>query len=246
MRSAAAISIAVAAVVLSPHALSQNTSPKDFDPTAAEKHLRDESPRQFSKSLHEFERYPDGARGFGVPNPMVNRVALPSPPPPPFATELEWATYYDYCGSDAIVLAINLDSMPVLTSDKSLIYTMSHFSVVDVIKSDGPLNPGKRQAAYRLGGTVEDGGEKLRIDTPDMAAFEPQKEYILRLKRDRLATVTQYSLPEAPTIAVKSDTVYPIRGKYAWFTGSEAFPSGTPYGEIKEAFAKVARLKPCP
>jgi hypothetical protein len=238
--------MAVALTVLSPDFLSQNTSLKDFDPVVAEKHLREESPRQFSKSLHEFERYPDGARGFGAPNPIAYRVAPQSPPPPPFATELEWDTYYDYCGSDAIVLAVDLDSTPILTNDKRLIFTMSHFSVVDVIKSDGPMSPGQRLVAYRLGGTVEDGGEKLRIDTPDMAAFELQKEYILDLKRDRWASVAQYSPPEAPTIAVKRDTVYPIRGEYAWFKGSEAFPSGTPYSEIKKAFAKVAMLKPCP
>jgi hypothetical protein len=133
-----------------------------------------------------------------------------------------------------------------LTEDKSLIFTVSHFSVVDVIRSDGPISPGQRLVAYRLGGTVEDAGEKLRIDTPDTAPFEPQKKYILRLGRDRLATVPQYFLPEGLTIGVTNDNVQPIRGKYAWFTGSEAFPFGTPYIEIKNNFAKVARLKACP
>jgi len=166
MRSAVIISIAVAMLVLSPHVLSQGKSLTDFDPIAAEKTLR-EGPRHFSKSLHEFERYPDGAKGFGAPNPEAYRVALPSPPPPPFATELEWETYNDYCGTDAIVLAVHLDSTPILTDDKRLIYAMSHFSIVDIIKSDGPLNPGQRLVAYRLGGTVEDAGETLRGSAHD-------------------------------------------------------------------------------
>jgi hypothetical protein len=244
MRNIAIISIAVAVLALSPHVLSQTSTFADFDPVAAEKNIREGS-RRFSKSLHEFERYPDGARGFGAPNTEALRVARPSPPPPPFATALEWNTYYDYCASDAIVLAVNLDSTPILTHDKSIIYTMSHFSVVDVIRSDDAMRPGQRLVAYRLGGTLEDAGEKLRIDTPDMAAFEPQKEYILGLKRDRLASVAQYSLPEALTIAVTKNNVYPIPGKNAWFTGSEAFPSGTPYSEIKDNFARVAKRKAC-
>lgn len=165
MRSTAIICIAVGMLALSRNTPSQITSPADFDPIAAEHNLR-EGPRQFSKSLHEFDRYADGARGFGAPNPLARRVALPSPPPPPFATELEWETYDDYCGSDAIVLAVHLDSTPILTRDKSLIYTMSHFSVVDIIKSDGPMSPGQGLVAYRLGGTVEDAGESLRIEGP--------------------------------------------------------------------------------
>jgi hypothetical protein len=74
MRSAAIISIAVAMLVLSPHVISQNTSLTDFDPIAAGKNIR-ESSRRFSKSLHEFERYPDGARGFGAPNPIPLRAS---------------------------------------------------------------------------------------------------------------------------------------------------------------------------
>jgi hypothetical protein len=138
---------------------------------------------------------------------------------PPFATEIEWETYSDYCRWDAIVLATSLDSTAVLSSDKRLIYTVSHFSVLDSIKSDVPLRPGEGLVVYRLGGMVEDGGEKLRIDTPDIAAFEPQKAYILQLTRDKSASVRQYSLPLGQTITVTNDKVYPISGRYAWLVG---------------------------
>ena len=98
MRSRLIISAALATFLLSLRAGSQTTTLPDFDANAAEHHFREENPNQFSKNLHEFEQYPDGARGFGVGKPMVRRVALPDPLPPPFKTEREWETYYLYCG----------------------------------------------------------------------------------------------------------------------------------------------------
>jgi hypothetical protein len=245
MRSGLIISIAVAALLLSLTAGSQNTTLPDFDPSAAERHFREENPNRFSKSLHEFERYPDGARGFGVGIPMVHRVALPDPLPPPFKTEREWETYYVYCGWDAIVRATQVDSTPILTSNQGLVYTVSHFVVEDTIKSDIPYTPGQHLVVYRVGGEVDDGGEKVQIVTLDMAAFEPQKSYILILRRDKNASVQQYWIPETQTIVVTDGKVYPISGKIAWLSGMDAFPTGTTYTALRNTFAKVRALKSC-
>jgi hypothetical protein len=244
MRSGLIICIALAAF-LSSRAGSQNTTLPDFDPSAAEKHFTEESPNRFSKNLHEFERYPDGARGFGVGIPMVHRVAVPDPPPPPFKTEREWETYYVYCGWDAIVRATHVDSTPILTSTKGLIYTASHFVVEDTIKSDVPFTAGQQLVVYRVGGEVEDGGERVHIVTLDMAPFEPQKSYILILRRDKNASVQQYWIPETQTIAVTNDKVYPISGKIAWLSGMDAFPTGSTYTALRNTFAKVHALKSC-
>ncbi len=173
------------------------------------------------------------------------RVAWPAPVPPPFKTEREWETYYQYCGPDAIVRATHMDSTPVLTRDKSLIYTVSHFMVTDTIKSDVPFAPGQLLVAYRVGGSVADGGEQLRVETPDSAAFEPQKSYVLILRRDKNASLRQYFMPPSQTIAVTNDIVYPIAGKFAWLTGMEAFPSGSSYAAIRNTFAEVHELKAC-
>ena len=245
MRSGLIISAALAMFLLSSTAGSQNTTLRDFDPSAAERHFREENPNQFSKNLHEFEQYPDGARGFGVGKPMVRRVALPDPLPPPFKTEREWETYYLYCGWDAIVRAAPLDSTPLLTSNKGLVYTVSHFVVEDTIKSDIPFIPGQNLVVYRVGGEVEDGGEKVHIVTLDMAAFEARKSYILILRRDKNASVQQYWIPETQTIAITNDKVYPISGKIAWLSGMDAFPTGSTYTAIRDAFAKVHALKSC-
>jgi hypothetical protein len=245
MRTRPIISVAGAMLLLSLRAGSQNTTLPDFEPSAAERHFHEENPSQFLKSLHEFEQYPDGARGFGVGIPMVHRVALPDPLPPPFKTEREWETYYLYCGWDAIVRATHVDSTPILTSNKGLIYTVSHFVVEDTIKSDVPFTAGQQLVVYRVGGEVQDSGEKVHIVTLDMAAFEPQKSYILILRRDKKASVQQYWIPETQTIVVNDDKVYPISGKIAWLSGMDAFPSGSTYITLRNTFAKVHALKSC-
>jgi hypothetical protein len=122
---------------------------------------------------------------------------------------------------------------------------VSHFAVMDTIKSDVPFTPGQVLVIYRIGGELEDSGETLRIDTPDMAAFEPQKTYVLILARDKNASVQQYWMPQAQTIAVRNDKVYPISGKYAWMSGMDAFPSGSTYIAIRDTFAKVHALRSC-
>src|ERR1700678_29194 len=128
--------LAAAGLMCSSAVWAQNLPITEFDFKAAEKQLKDTSP-VIHTSLHKAERGPHGTRGFEFPEPTVTRVALPRPPPPPFNTEREWETYYQYCGWDAIVRATLLDSLPVLSSDGNLIYTMSHFAVVDTIKKIG-------------------------------------------------------------------------------------------------------------
>jgi hypothetical protein len=195
MRSARIIGIAAAPLLLSAVVGSQTLPVTAFDFKAAESRLEsiedfrgNKVPNPARRSLHEAEQGPDGTRGYGVGAPMIRRVALPDPPPPPFKTERDWETHYQYCAWDAIVKATLIDSTPVLTSDKTLIYTVSHFAVVDTIKSDVPFTVGQQFVAYRSGGEVEDDGEILRIAALDSAAFEPQKTYILRLRRDKDAS----------------------------------------------------------
>jgi hypothetical protein len=247
MRKALAIGVVAAPLLLAGVVRSQSFPIAEFDFKAAETQLKDANPVVHHKSLHDAEREPDGTKGFGLPQPEVYRVALPNPPPPPFHTKLEWETYDQYCGwnASAIVRATHIDSTPVLTSEKTLIYTISHFAVVDTIKSDVPFTPGEMLVAYRVGGEVEDGGEKLRIDTPDSAAFEPKKDYILILRRDKNASVQQYFIPLGQTIAVTNDKVYPISGRFSWLSGMDAFPSGSAYSAIRGSFAEVHRRKPC-
>jgi hypothetical protein len=243
MLDALIVCLIASTLVVSPAGRAQSSRISDFDFTAAEQHLKELHVPQ--RTLFEAEQGPDGTRGYGLPNPTAARVAVPTQDPP-FGSELEWNTFFTYCGWDAIVLATFLDSTPILTSDKRLIYTVSHFAVVDIIKSDVPLTPGRRIVAYRVGGEIEDGGERLRVDTPDMAAFEPQKTYILQLSRDKGASVLQYSIPQALTVLVADGKMEPLPGKYAWFTGAEAFPIGTAYQDVRSTFVKVSQLKSCP
>jgi len=198
----------------------------------------------FHDLLHKTEQGPDGTRGFGLPMPTVMRIARPYPLPSPFTTDLEWDTYQQYCAWDAIVRVTHVDSRSVLTSDKTLVYTISHFIVTDIIKSDVPFTPGQILVAYRVGGEVEDDGEELKIDTPDSAAFEPKKSYVLILNRDKDASAQQYYIPQVPTIAVRNDRVYPISEDQRWPSAMDAFPSGSTYTDVRNTFLKAARRAP--
>jgi hypothetical protein len=245
MRNALLTCTIAAPLLFAAVAGSQSLPLSDFDFGAAEQHFKDLH-LPGSTNLHDAELQSDGARGYGLPNPTAARAALPSPPPPPFSTELEWNAFYTYCGWDAIVRAVHLDSMAVLTSNKALIYTVSHFAVVDTIRADVPFAPGQRLVAYRVGGEVKEGDDRLRIDTPDMAPFEPQKIYVLQLRRDKDASVRQYSIPEGPTVTVRNGKVYPIAGRYAGLTGADAFPAGADYEDVRSTFVRVSRRKSCP
>jgi len=244
LRNALTIGIA-AASLLGWSAVGSPSMPiTEFDSVAAENRLMRTIP--FHQLLHKEQLAPDGTRGFGLPMPNAMRVARPNPLPPPFTTDLEWDTSEQYCAWDTIVRATHIDSTPVLTSDKTLVYTISHFAVTDTIKSDVPFTPGQIIVGYRVGGEVEDDGEKLKVDTPDSAAFKPKKSYILRLNRDKHSSAQQYYIPLVQTITVTNDKVYPISGKYGWLIGMDAFPSGSPYTDIRDTFIKAHMLKACP
>jgi hypothetical protein len=215
----------------------------EFDSEAAENRLMGTIP--FHQLLHKEEQAPDGTRGFGLPMPTAMRVARPSPLPSPFITDLEWDTYEQYCAWDAIVRVTHIDSTPVLTRDKTLVYTIYHFFVTDIIKSDLPVTPGQILVAYGVGGEVEDDGEILKIDTPDSAAFEPKKSYILILSRDKGASARQYYIPQVHTIIVTNDKVYPISEDHGWPSTMDAFPSGSTYTDIRNTFIKAHRLRSC-
>jgi hypothetical protein len=110
------------------------------------------------------------------------------------------------------------------------------------VGSNGTESPVKRSIYSTLWPVCE----KVRIDTPDMAAFEPGKSYILLLRRDKNASIQQYSIPEVQSIVVRNDKVYPISGEYAWSSGMDAFQSGATYAAIRNTFVEVHTLKSCP
>jgi hypothetical protein len=235
---------AIAALLSQSVANAQYLPLLNFDSLAAEQRLQ--MFHWYSKSLHETKVQPDGTKGFALPNPTLQSVGFRDPPPPPYATAREWYTYYEYCARDAIVRATFIESRPALTYDKSLVYTISYFAVTDAIKSDVAFTRGEGIVVYRVGGELEDVGEKLKIDTPDSTVFEPGKSYILRLQRDKTARVRQYYIPQGQTIVVTNDKVYPIRGRYAFLSGTEAYPPELFYSDIKNTFSAVHALKSCP
>jgi hypothetical protein len=243
MMRAARVSCLLAAALLFSWAAADNVGLTDVDLRAAEQHFMREFPNWFVKSLHGQDRFPDGARGFSIPDPVAQRVEISVVPP--FRTKSEWSIFYDYCAWDAIVLAKNLDSTPILNSTKGLIFTVSHFLIVDSIKTDAHFIAGDHIVAYRIGGEVQDEGETLRIATPDMAPFKREKTYLLHLTRAKDASVPQYSLPIAPTIWIADSRVTKIPGGWGDNDRWEEFPSGAAYEDIAATFARVSKVKTC-
>jgi hypothetical protein len=210
----------------------QPTVPIDVDRNAAEQHYA----IRHAPSLHSQETLPDGARGFLRPVPQ----AYENPNvrvPPPFQSKDQWYAHLAYCNADVIVVGELVDSTPVLMSSKAAIYTVSRFTVVQVIK--GSMLPGQIITTYRLGGEVTDEGERLRVEMPDTPAYKLDTEYLLPLTQDRVAGRIQYVAPDYGTILVKGGRVSSNLGKWAGFL------PGTTYAEVASTFAHVASEAGC-
>ena len=209
-------------------------APPDIDVAAAQTHLKKEWP---GMDLHAQSSFPDGAKGLVAP---VLTSAGTFSSGPPFESPSDWLAFYAYCHWDAIVLARNVDSTPVLTSAKDTIFTVSHFVALQTVKSDGAIKVGQSFATYQLGGEVEDAGERLRIETPQSPAYRSGKTYLLLDERDAIAAKIQYAVPNGSTILVSNGRIYPTTGAWA------DFQSGTALTNVVAAFNRVSKLKVCP
>lgn len=215
-------------------AFAQSSSmPADVDAKAAEEHFQ---PLRQSISLHNYPggSFADGAKGFAVSPPSEPDVKLQKIPLP-FANEADYKAYLSYCRADAIVLAKNLASSPVLMSSKSGIYTVSRFEVTQILKGDGLLSQDQNIVTYRVGGEVRDAGETLRIDMPGAPPYKRGKTYLLLLTRDKAASVLQYSTPDFGTLLLKGGRVYSNLGAWAGFL------PGSSYSEVQTTFARVSQ-----
>jgi hypothetical protein len=157
---------------------------------------------------------------------------------PPFTTKKDWEAWVDYCGYDTVVLAKNIDSSPVLSRQKNFIYTVSHFSVLESLKSDVPLPATQTLVTYRLGGEVKDAGETLRFET-STPAYKQGKEYLLLLNRAVGASLAQYAAQDVITVAVRNSRIYPSSSDWAGFL------PGTEYSEVVATLKRVSRTKAC-
>lgn len=183
-------------------AFAQQPSPSDVDRSAAEHHFE---PMRHSLSLHNREVFPDGAKGFTIPTfgeVGVKLTRLPSP----FTSEEDYRIHQFYCAFDAIVLAKNLNSVPELMSTKSGIYTVSHFVVLQTLKSDG-IAQDQTIVTYRIGGEVVDEGETLRIDVHGAPPYKPGDTYLLLLTRDKPTSTLQFAAHDYGTILLKNGRI---------------------------------------
>lgn len=116
---------------------------------------------------------------------------------------------------------------------------MSHFQVLDTIKTDARIKAGQTIVTYREGGQVEDEGEQLRVETFNTPPYQADKVYILTLMRDPTASKRQYIAPSNGTTVVKGERIYPGLGTWAGLL------SGTSYSDVKSAFTRVGNAAAC-
>jgi hypothetical protein len=208
----------------------QSGSQADVDLNSAEHHFE---ALRYGRSLHTQRAFPDGAKGVLSPDPHEpGNTNIPVPAQ--FKDKNEWRAHNTYCSADAIVVGKLLNSTPILASTKSAVYTVSRFSVSQVIKSDGSISSGQTVVTYRLGGEVSDEGEKLRVDMPDTPAYKTNSSYVLVLTREKSASRPQYSTPDYGTISVNNNRVYSNLGNWAGLL------PGTTLASVVAAFDHVA------
>jgi hypothetical protein len=211
-------------------------TPSDLDAKAAEQHFVQWAARP---SLHSQDTLPDGAKGLSTAQPTRGSLAASVVQDPKYKGAADFYAHGLYCGSDAIVLGKFVDSTPVLSSRKNVVYTYSHFEVLQIIKGDDLLRSGQTIVTYRLGGEVTDDGEKLRIEVTDAPAYRAGREYILDLRKEKGARTPQYSAEDHATISVHDQRVYSSRGTYA------GMPDGTTFSEVVGELSNIKKLG-CP
>jgi hypothetical protein len=214
------------------YALAQTDQHPDVDLKIAEQRYEKQNPDK--RNLHVAGEFSDRAKGVTVSTTGTG-VALKGPP---FATKTDWATWFDSCASSTIVLAGNLDSKPILSDTKNLIYTVSHFAVLQPIKSDGPLEVNQTLVTYRLGGELKDAADMLRVETA-APAYKVGNTYLLLLNREKAASLPQYAALDETTVSVRDRRIYPSSGEWAGFL------PGTAVADVIATLQRISKTKAC-
>lgn len=188
-------------------------------------------------SLHTQATFPDGAKGFEMGVPIALRTANRKIPAQ-FATLADFEAHTVQCNANGLILGKWLNSRSVLNNQKSDVYTLSQFVVVQVIKSDGVLRAGETIVTFRVGGEVTDEGEVLRVRNDAAPDYKRGESYLLELKNDGGANERQYFASDFGTIGVQGQKIFPSAGTWAGFV------SGTAYPRVIEKFKELATI-PC-
>jgi len=209
----------------------------NIDINAVEAHFVGSGP---TINLHSLaSAFPDGVKGARFES-VGTQVGLPLNIPADFSSMKDYRAWRTFCNFDTIILAKFLHSTsPLITSDKSEIYTVSYFSVLDVIKGDGFLTSGQTVITYRRGGEVTDAGERLRVDVPDAPPYRANNTYILQLRREKNASKLQYAALDEGTIQVTNQRIYSNLGEWSIFL------PGTSYREVVSTFNRVSNARSC-
>jgi hypothetical protein len=145
--------------------------------------------------------------------------------------------FFSSCKADLVVLAKAVSSSPEIIQDKSTIYTTYQFNVVDIIKNDTTASP-KTISVIRLGGTVTDANETLRVEVLTQP-YNIGDTYLLFLAANKLSNPLVFRADDYNTFSFKSDRIY--TSPHDW----DGIPSGSTYADIKSKVFHLLQEHPC-
>lgn len=157
------------------------------------------------RSLHSYDKSPvDGAKGYEIYTPVGQYFDVAGHAP--YDSEDDAQLHAWYCHSDAIVFATNVSSQSYLGGNESTIFTDSTFVVDEVIKGQpGTIRTGFPVDVVRIGGTVEDGADTLKVMVANRPDFEKGKEYFLLLNRPNQPLFQAWHTSDWITVEVAAD-----------------------------------------
>ena len=181
---------------------------------------------------HRTFAFPDGVKGV-----QILRILDGIFPDRPVGikSDVDHELWAGYCASTVIVSAVNIDSVAALTSDKSMIFTISRFRVVDVVRQDDGVAIGTELRWVRPGGELVDDGERLRAVLNGFTPLVAGATYFLELYRNTGLPADTFVTDRRPIEVKDSGVLTP-----AWKGMKDRR-----YDVLKRDMQRVAALAPC-
>jgi len=120
------------------------------------------------------------------------------------------------CHADAVVLGTVASQNPMLTPDRSFVFTDSNISIFEVLKENdrAPVYPGQTITVTRPGGTVIVNGKTVSVTLSHFEPFSTGEEYLFFLRF--LPKTRDYEAFGNRTLGIKGGQVHSLSGVPLW------------------------------
>jgi hypothetical protein len=191
--------------------------------------------RPLGRNLHQSRHvFPDGAKG------IYYYYSSESPPgnPEKYGGIGNLNLFFFSCKADLVVLAKAISSTSEILQDKSAIYTTYQFNVIDTVKND-TTGHSKAITVVRLGGTVSDANETLRVEVQGTPPYNIGGTYLLFLSANKLSNPLVFRADDYNTFSFKNNRIY--TSPRDW----DGILSGSNYADIKSNVSHLLQEHSC-